>query len=48
MYLSTFLIQEPYIAAKTNLWEGGYSKNGEETVVPEEELFVMGDNRPAL
>lgn len=39
-------LAEPYIAAKTNLWEGGFSKNGEGTKVEEGMLFVMGDNRP--
>lgn len=40
------LIQENYIAAQTNLWEGGFTKDGQELIVPKEELFVMGDNRP--
>jgi signal peptidase I len=39
-------LTEDYIAAKTNLWEGGFSKNGEATTVPDGMLFVMGDNRP--
>jgi len=39
-------LTENYIAAKTNLWEGGFSKNGEGTTVAEGMLFVMGDNRP--
>lgn len=39
-------LSEPYIAAKTNLWEGGFSKNGEGTTVADGMLFVMGDNRP--
>jgi len=39
-------LQENYIAAKTNLWEGGYSKEAEGTKVAEGMLFVMGDNRP--
>lgn len=39
-------LTENYIAAKTNLWEGGYSKNGVGTTVAEDYLFVMGDNRP--
>jgi signal peptidase I len=39
-------LTENYIAAKTNLWEGGYSKNGEAAKVADGMLFVMGDNRP--
>lgn len=40
------LIQENYIAARTNLWEGGFTKDGQQLIVPQDELFVMGDNRP--
>lgn len=46
VYVNGTKLTEPYIAAKTNVWDGGFSKNGEETVVPPGELFVMGDNRP--
>ena len=46
VYVNKKLLSEPYISAKTNLWEGGFSKNGEVFTVPEGEMFVMGDNRP--
>lgn len=46
VYVNDQLIQEPYIAAKTVLWEGGAVKNGIPVIVPPNELFVMGDNRP--
>lgn len=46
VYVNGVLLNEPYIAAKTNVWEGGYSKDGEATTVPQGMLFVMGDNRP--
>lgn len=40
------LFTENYIAAKTNLWEGGCIKANDTYTVPNEEVFVMGDNRP--
>lgn len=46
VYVNGIKLTENYIAAKTNLWENGFSKNGEEITVPTGELFVMGDNRP--
>ncbi len=46
VYVNGIQLKEDYIAAKTNLWEGGFSKNGEGTTVPNGMLFVMGDNRP--
>lgn len=46
VYVNGRQLKEDYIADKTNLWEGGYSKNGEATKVEEGMLFVMGDNRP--
>jgi signal peptidase I len=46
VYVNGIKLTENYISAKTNLWENGYSKNGETVTVPEGYLFVMGDNRP--
>jgi signal peptidase I len=46
VYVNGRQLNEPYIAAKTNLWEGGFSKNGIGVKVEEGMLFVMGDNRP--
>lgn len=46
VYVNGTKLTENYIAAKTNLWENGFSKNGEEITVPDGDLFVMGDNRP--
>ena len=39
-------LTENYIAATTNLWEGGCIKNGVPYTVSQGYLFVMGDNRP--
>jgi len=46
VYVNGVMLNEPYIADKTNVWEGGFSKEGEATTVPDGMLFVMGDNRP--
>ncbi|MBI3619911.1 signal peptidase I [Candidatus Roizmanbacteria bacterium] len=47
VFVNDELINEPYIAARTNLWgEGGFLKEGVSLVIPPENVFVMGDNRP--
>ncbi|MDO8610999.1 MAG: signal peptidase I [bacterium] len=46
VFVNNNLVQENYIAARTNLWDTGFTKDGVEFTVPEDELFVMGDNRP--
>lgn len=37
---------ESYLAAITNLWEGGCIKDNVPYTVPSDHVFVMGDNRP--
>lgn len=39
-------LTEQYIAATTNLWEGGCIKDNVPYTVPADYIFVMGDNRP--
>lgn len=40
------LLNEPYIAAATNLWDGGCIKDNVNYTVRPDYFFVMGDNRP--
>lgn len=46
VFVNDKLLQENYISARTNLWEGGFIKEGQALTVPDNDLFVMGDNRP--
>ncbi len=39
-------LTERYIAAATNLWEGGCITDNVPYTVPSDYIFVMGDNRP--
>ncbi len=46
VYVNGIKLEETYISAKTNLWEGGFVQEGKAIEVPDGYLFVMGDNRP--
>lgn len=47
VFVNGTLIDEPYIAARTNLWgEAGFLKDNVPLVIPVDNVFVMGDNRP--
>lgn len=46
VYLNGKPVMENYIADKTNVFEGGFLKEGQAITVPPESIFVMGDNRP--
>lgn len=46
VFVNDIKIEENYITAKTNLWDGGYVKEGISIIIPEGYVFVMGDNRP--
>lgn len=46
VYVNDKKLTENYIQHPTNPLEGGFLLEGEEVIVPEGHLFVMGDNRP--
>ena len=46
VFINNNLVPETYISAATNLWDGGYTKEGVPTTIPSNYIFVMGDNRP--
>ncbi len=46
VYVNGQALPEQYTAAATNLWEGGFIKEGTTIIVPDGYVFVMGDNRP--
>ena len=46
VYVNNHRLTENYISAKTNVWDGGFSKDGVAFTVPDGYVFVMGDNRP--
>ncbi len=46
VYVNGSLIDESFTSAATNVWDGGFSKEDVPFKVPDDELFVMGDNRP--
>ena len=46
VYVNNNQVNENYISEQTNLWNGGYIKEGVSMTIPEEDIFVMGDNRP--
>lgn len=46
VYLNGQPLVEPYLKVETPLFPGGFLQEGVEVTVPENMVFVMGDNRP--
>lgn len=46
VYVNDSVLPETYIAAKTNVWDNGFIKEGKPIIIPQNYVFVMGDNRP--
>lgn len=46
VYLNENLLNEKYVKTYTNLWDEGCIKNNVPYKVPQDYIFVMGDNRP--
>jgi len=46
VYLNGKILKEPYLNVLTPVFPSGFVQEGVEIVVPENMVFVMGDNRP--
>jgi len=46
VYVNDVKLSEPYLRDLTNLFPGSFLQEGVDITVPENNLFVMGDNRP--
>ena len=46
VFINNNLLTEKYIASATNLWDGSCIKDNVSYTVPQDYIFVMGDNRP--
>jgi len=46
VYLNGTVFKEDYLNVETPVFPAGFMQNGLEVTVPENALFVMGDNRP--
>lgn len=45
VYVNGSLVNEPYIEQPTRIFQNGFLSEGQEVIVPENHLFVLGDNR---
>ena len=46
VYLNNQVLKEPYLTTETPLFPSGFMQEALEVTVPENMVFVMGDNRP--
>lgn len=46
VYVNGQKLPEPYLREPTQLFPGSALKEGEEIIIPDDYLFVLGDNRP--
>lgn len=46
VFLNGKVLNEPYVTGKTNFYTNGFMGEGKEVIVPTNEYFVLGDNRP--
>ncbi len=44
-YINGKVLEEPYIGINVTTHQGAYLKEGKDIVVPEDHIFVVGDNR---
>ncbi len=45
VFINNNLLKESYIPATTETFTGAFLRSGEEFLIPEDEFFVLGDNR---
>lgn len=46
VYINNKKLDEPYLHVETHTWEGWNFQEGVPFTIPQEYIFVMGDNRP--
>lgn len=46
VYINSQLLDESYISVQTNVWDNGFIQKNIPYIIPEDSLFIMGDNRP--
>lgn len=46
VYVNEIRLEETYLSVETHAWDGWKIQEGEIFTVPQDHIFVMGDNRP--